>query len=436
MKISTDSHQNRLAKCSERVSQLETVLNITSLLNSQLDLKELLNIIMKTAKNVMQAEIAALALIDEQQGDLVFQLAVSGKGSLISSLGGLQRMKLGAGINGTVAKTGKAILVEDYHDHPAYNSGYEKRTGIPFGPFLCVAIKAKGEILGSCSVIRRRGARLPFTMNDLSMFQVFCDNAAMAIRNAKTHQVLLENQKLESDIEFSRSVQESFLPESVPTHKKYLFAGNTLPSKAVGGDFYDFIQFDRDHVGVLLGDVSGKGFPAALHMARIMSDFRNVIQTTRDPAEVLAEINKILCERSRRQTMFATALYLSLDLKNDIVCASNAGHLPMMVCRGGEKVYEKAHASGPPLGILPKTTYPQTRFSLQPGDLACLFSDGVLEAKNDKNKLFGRKRIKKFLRNRDAKPKRLIAELQNQILDFSQKAPQSDDITIVSFKRR
>jgi len=435
MKTHTDSH-HKLAQCRERVAQLETVLNISSLLNSQLALKGLLNVIMKTAKNVMQAEIALLGLIDEERGDLVFQLAFSGKGSLMENLGSLQRLKLGSGINGTVSKTGKAIMVADYHDHPAYKSEYEKRTGIPFGPFLCVAIKVNGKILGSCSVIRRRGSGRPFTMKDLSMFQVFCDNAALAIHNAKTHQVLLENQKLESDIEFSRSVQESFLPESVPTHKKYLFAGNTLPCKAVGGDFYDFIRFDKDHMGILLGDVSGKGFPAALHMARLMSDFRNISQTTSDPARVLSEVNKILCERARGQAMFTTALFILLDLKNDVVCASNAGHLPLMVCWGGNKIYEKAPASGPPLGILSYSAYEQTRFSLKPGDLVCLFSDGLLEAKNYRNQIFGLKRIKKILRNQDYKPKRLNAELQNQILDFSKNAPQSDDITLVSFKRR
>ncbi|MCH7590992.1 serine/threonine-protein phosphatase, partial [PVC group bacterium] len=216
----------------------------------------------------------------------------------------------------------------------------------------------------------------------------------------------------------------------------YLFAGNTLPYKAVGGDFYDFIRFDKDHMGILLGDVSGKGFPAALHMARLMSDFRNISQTTSDPARVLSEVNKILCERARGQAMFTTALFILLDLKNDVVCASNAGHLPLMVCRGGNKIYEKAPASGPPLGILPYPAYEQTRFSLKPGDLVCLFSDGLLEAKDYRNQIFGLKRIKKILRNQDYKPKRLNAELQNQILDFSKNAPQSDDITLVSFKRR
>lgn len=434
MKIKTDSHQ-KLAQCRQRVSQLETVLNVTSLVNTQLDLERLLKKIMSTAKQVMHAEIAALALLDEERGDLVFQLAVSGKGSLIESLGGLQRMKLGAGINGTVAKTGKAILVKDYHDHPSYISEYEKRTGIPFGSFLCVAIKVKGKILGSCSVIRRKGTP-PFTGKDLSLFQVFCDNAALAILNAKNHQVLLENQKLETDIEFSRSVQESFLPEKVPTHKKYLFAGKTLPSKAVGGDFYDFICFDKNHMGILLGDVSGKGFPAALHMGRLMSDFRNVTYATSDPARVLSEINKILFERSRRHTMFATALFVFLDLKNDVVSASNAGHHPVLVCRGGNKVYQEVPASGPPLGILPDTVYEQTQFMLKPGDLVCLFSDGILEAKNSKGKLFGTKRVKEILRNQDYKPKPLITELKKQIRDFAKNTPQSDDITMVAFKRR
>ena len=435
MKTPKDTQQ-KLARCRERVSQLETAFNITSLLNSQLDIKNLLNKIMKTAKKVMHAEIAALALLDEERGDLVFQLAVSGKGNLINSLGGLQRMKLGAGINGTVAKTGNPILVKDYHDHPSYISEYEKRTGIPFGSFLCVAIKVKGEILGSCSVIRQRGKGLPFTGKELALFQMFCDSAALAIRNAKTHQVLLESQRLETDIEFSRSVQESFLPASFPKHRKYLFAGKTLPSKAVGGDFYDFIPLDKDHMGILLGDVSGKGFPAALHMARLMSDFRHVFQTTGDPDRVLSAINKILCERARRPTMFTTALFLSLDLKNDVVSAANAGHPPMILCRGGRRIFQKAPASGPPLGILPDSIYQQTRFELKPGDQVCLFSDGLPDAKNKRGKLFGMKRFQKFLRSQDHKPKALIANLVNEIQEFAQHTPQSDDVTVVSFKRR
>ncbi|GJL77501.1 MAG: hypothetical protein NPINA01_04900 [Nitrospinaceae bacterium] len=425
-----------MVQCRERVSQLETVLNITPLLNSELNLNQLLSKIMKIAKKVMRAEIASLAILDEKHGDLVFQLAVSGKGSLIKSLGELQRMKLGSGINGTVAQTGQPVLVENYHDHPSAISQYEKRTGIPFGSFLCVPLKAEGKILGSCSVIRRKGKGLPFTAKDLSLFQMVCDNAALAILNAKTHQVLLDNQKLETDIEFSRSVQESFLPESVPTHKKYLFAGNTLPSKAVGGDFFDFIPLDKNHMGILLGDVSGKGFPAALHMARLMSDFRHVFQSKNEPEKVLMEINSILHERARRQPMFTTALFLSLDLKNDVVCAANAGHPPLIVSEKGMKLHETAPASGPPLGVLPKTAYQQTEFPLKPGDSVCLFSDGLLDAKNPRGRLFGLKRLKKILKTQDYNPKRLIAELMTRIAEFSQDTPQHDDVTVVSFKRR
>ena len=265
---------------------------------------------------------------------------------------------------------------------------------------------------------------------------MFCNNAALAIRNAKVHQALMDNQKLHTDMEFSRSVQQSFLPDTFPKHRKYLFAGKTLPAQAVGGDFFDFIQFDKDHLGVLLGDVSGKGFPAALHMARLMSDFRFASQALREPAQILTEVNKILCERGRRQGMFTTVLFLSLDMKNHVVQAANGGHPPLIHRDAHGRLHKRASASGPPLGILPDTVYEQTKFNLKSGDRVFLFSDGLFEAQNARKNFFGIKRADDFCRTLDRKPKQFIAELQKHLKEFSGNHPQFDDITVVAFQQR
>ncbi|MCH8208966.1 MAG: hypothetical protein IIA62_07980, partial [Nitrospinae bacterium] len=116
--------ETNLTKCRERVSQLETVFNVTSLLNTELDLEQLLNKIMRAARKVMAAEVAALALIDEEHGDLVFQIAFGEQGNLLETLGGLQRMKLGTGIHGNVAHSGIALMLKDCRDHPTYNPEY------------------------------------------------------------------------------------------------------------------------------------------------------------------------------------------------------------------------------------------------------------------------------------------------------------------------
>lgn len=422
--------------CRERVSQLETIIDITALLNTELDLSHLLDKIMKTAKKVMKAEIAALALLDEERKDLVFQFAVSGKGNLIKSLGGLQRLKVGSGINGTVVKTGKALIVQDCREHPTFNIEYEKRTGIAFGPMLCVPIRAKDKIIGSCSVIRKRNAGKPFLTKDLHLFKMFCDSAAMAIQNAKVHQVLMQNQRLETDIEFSRSVQESFLPVTFPKHKNYTFAGKTLPTHAVGGDFFDFISFDKNNLGILLGDVSGKGFPAALHMARLMSDFRSVARMTREPAEIFYHINNILFDRSRRKITFATAVILLLDMKHNVVRAANAGHPPLLVANKNRRLSQRAKPSGPPLGIVHKARYETDEFSLNSGDLVFLFSDGLTEARNGRKKFFGLRRIREFLKRQNNTPRTLIKKLHENLKDFAQNTPQSDDVTVVAVTKK
>ncbi len=428
--------ETKLTKCRERVSQLETVFNVTSLLNTELDLEQLLNKIMRAARKVMQAEVTALALIDEEHGDLVFQIAFGEQGNLIKTLGGLQRMKLGTGIHGNVAQSGIALMLKDCRDHPTYNPEYEKRSGIPLGSIICTPIRVKEKILGSCSVIRKRGPDAYFKPKDLALFNLFCESAALAIRNAKVHQALMDNQKLHTDMEFSQSVQQSFLPDTFPKHRKYLFAGKTIPTQAVGGDFFDFIPYDKDNMGILLGDVSGKGFPAALHMARLMSDFRFASQALREPAKILTEVNKILCERGRRQGMFTTVLFLSLDMKNHVVRAANGGHHPLVHRAAHGRLHSRAAASGPPLGILPDTVYEQTQFTLKSGDRVFLFSDGLFEAQNARKKFFGIKKVREFCRKQNLKPKSFLIELQKHLKEFSGNHPQFDDITVVAFQQK
>ncbi|MGV7221983.1 MAG: GAF domain-containing protein [Nitrospinales bacterium] len=203
IKISDPKH--RLSRCQERVSQLETVLDVNSLLNTELDLDSLLDKIMKTARSVMNADIASLALSDEEKGDLEFKLAVGVNRDLIPGLGKLSRVPLGEGINGTVAQTGKALMLEDCLHHPTFNPGYEKKIGMGFGPILAAPIKVKGKILGSCSVIRDRKRQHCFSKSDLSLFNMFCDSAGLAVHNARTHLTILRNQILENNIAFSQS---------------------------------------------------------------------------------------------------------------------------------------------------------------------------------------------------------------------------------------
>lgn len=422
--------EKKLAQCKEQVQQLRTCYQIASLLNSQLNLASLLETIMNIAKQVMNADASSLLLVNREQGDMVFQVALSVVGEHVKTL---PRLKIGEGIAGSVAETGKAMIVKDAYKHPNFNPEFDKKTGFKTGSILCSPLTFKGEVLGVCQVIHRRDKRKTFSGRDLALFKLFCDSAALAIQNAQMHQVLMEKQRMEKDMAFAKSVQDSFLPPAPPRHERFLFAARTVPAKIVGGDFYDFIPFEKDLMGIVLGDVSGKGVSAALQMARLMSDFRYVSQADPEPENVLRQVNRILCERTR-YGMFTTAVYLLIDMKKKTLKTANAGHHSLLLRDREKRVEERAKAGGAPLGIVPGIRYPQEEMSLDGGDRILLYTDGVVETKNEKDKHFGLKKLRDLFERDDSPPETLLARIEQSVGQFAGKAPQFDDMTWVAFE--
>ena len=156
-----------------------------------------------------------------------------------------------------------------------------------------------------------------------------------------------EKIRIESEVKMATLVQEGFLPEATPDASGFKFAAKTIPEKFVGGDFYDFIELEKDKVGIVLGDVSGKGVSAALYMARLMSDFRYVAMLDPQPGNVIPKVNNIFARRSRKG-MFATAIFLLLDVKGKKLKVCNAGHHSMLIRRGDREILEPGKAGGIP----------------------------------------------------------------------------------------
>ncbi len=419
----------RLAQLEQRVHQLETCYKITSLINSELNLANLLDTIMNVAKKVMNADACSLLLVDEETDELVFQIALSNVGDKIKTM---TRLKMGEGIAGTVAKTGEPLIIEDAYQHPKFNQDYDKKTGFQTGSILCSPLKAKSKIIGVCQVIHGKKQKLVFQHSDLELFLLLCDSAALAIHNARMHLVLMENQRMEKDMEFAQSVQESFLPTSTPQHAHFTFAARTHAAQVVGGDYYDFIPFDNKMLGIVLGDVSGKGVPAALQMARLMSDFRYISQVDPEPAKVLTQINNTLYERSYRG-MFTTAVFCLLDMENRKLCVANGGH-PSLLLKSKNSILELGSASGTPFGVLPDMQYTQEEHSLEKGDQILIFTDGVTEPKNKQQEEFGTGRLKNMFAGHTGSPNEFLQDLENAIKLFIGDAPQFDDLTALTLK--
>jgi sigma-B regulation protein RsbU (phosphoserine phosphatase) len=256
--------------------------------------------------------------------------------------------------------------------------------------------------------------------------------------NLKKHisdvtQLTAEKERIESELKFAAQVQQGFLPQALPKIENYEFGAVTVPSKYVGGDFYDFLPLKDSMFGLFIGDVSGKGVSAALYMAQLLSDFRHIAQIQTDPAEVMKELNNVLHKRSSHG-MFATALFITIDIEKKIMRICNAGHFPLAI-RNQDGMIQQFGTDGEiPLGILPDRKYKNEQVALNAGDMGLLYTDGAVEAQNKDHEHFSYPRIASILEKEiNDTPEDLIHHLQRAIEKFINKAPTHDDMTFLSF---
>ncbi|HTG01296.1 MAG TPA: GAF domain-containing SpoIIE family protein phosphatase [Nitrospirota bacterium] len=421
-------NQAVIARLEQKVKRLSALIEVNALISSSLNLDQILENVMSLSKQVMNADASSLMLIDEKTNELVYEVAL---GSVGEQLKQQFRLKMGQGIAGTVAEEGRPLLLEDAYTHPKFYRGHDEATGYRTKSMITVPLKVKERITGVAQVINRLDNGV-FDQDDLELFIALCSLAAIAIENAKMHKSLMERQRLVKDMEFARTVQESFLPQKPPDVTSYKFSAHYTPAQEVGGDFYDFIHLDKRRIGIVIGDVSGKGVPAALYMAKLGSDLRTLAFTEKEPAAALGRLNDLLAERSRRG-MFATLLYIELDSPTGSLKIANAGHLPPIVRKADGSLVKIAAAGGAPLGILPGMSFGQESTSLDRGDTVILYTDGIVEAMDSQERLYGFDRFEALLRKSASDPDALRSAVIDDVNRFTGLSAQHDDMTFVAF---
>lgn len=418
----------RLKNCQERIQRLSRCMEVARLISSSLDLGEVLDRIMTTSRELMQADASSLMLLDEKSGELVFQVA---QGQVGERLREGFRLPRGQGIAGFVCESGQPLLVEDAYKDPRFHKDFDERTGYRTHSILCVPLKVKDRIIGVSQVINKLDGT-PFTQEDLETFTDLCRHAAIAIENARMHEALLIKERMERDLALASIVQHSFLPKELPRVEGYCFSAYYSPALEVGGDFYDYIPLKAKRWGLLIGDVSGKGVASALYMARLTSDFRTRALEVGSPSRVVNQINKELCRNGQRGT-FVTLLYLVLEPANGTIRLINAGHLPPLLWKAETgKPVRLLGKGGPPLGILEGLCYRSFKFKLEPGDCLLLLTDGLLEARNRQGESFGWDRIEAVFASHFCSPEATIEELVQALEKFKGDAVQTDDVTMLA----
>ncbi|UCH11955.1 MAG: CHASE2 domain-containing protein [Candidatus Omnitrophota bacterium] len=241
---------------------------------------------------------------------------------------------------------------------------------------------------------------------------------------------------IERELDIARRIQKSFLKETPPEKEGLDIAVIMDAAKAVGGDLYDFVDISADEIGIMVGDVSGKGVPAALFMAMTVSNFRFHARGRNQPADVMARLNNQISAEST-SGLFVTVYYLIADVRKKILKLADAGHLPLIIAHPNAEVETLKVEGGMAVGIMEGTEYTERQTPFGSGDIFLLYTDGVTEARNVKKEEFGENRIKQALsecRNKSAKE--IIEHIYKTLKKFTRKAPQHDDITIIVLKAK
>ncbi len=253
---------------------------------------------------------------------------------------------------------------------------------------------------------------------------------------------LMEQQKLQKELQVAQEIQQMLLPSDFPKVEGYEIASYYEAAKEVGGDLFDFVEVDEDTIGICVADVSGKGVPGSLIMTMIRTALRLESRGNKNPADVLAKVNRFVANDMKRG-MFVTMFYVVLDSRNRIIHYASAGHNPMILYRGSSRQTYYLNPSGFPVGIqLPDITLFDRKIEtdsirLREDDILVLYTDGITEAMNASRELYREERFLSAIRNNShLDVGEFIKAIQSDIKTFTGGAPQNDDITFVAIKEK
>jgi len=275
----------------------------------------------------------------------------------------------------------------------------------------------------------------PFTFEKIDEMLVRLEKA-MELERLKAENRLF-HQHLEMELDIARKIQQVLLPQQIPSTTSIDIDASSQSAKQVGGDYHDLIKLPSGNLGIAIGDVSGKGMPAALLMANAQASLRRYSESTYSPGEIIYRINNSICPICQyiEEHRFITLFYGVLDPKSKTLIYSNAGHNYPLIFRANSDVCQELESTGLPCGIMEDAPYDEAQVDLKSGDIALFYTDGVTEAMNPDGEMFGAERlVEVVLRNSRLDSSGLISSIHDELSRFVDDAPQYDDLTLMALK--
>lgn len=417
-----------LAEAARQLKIVNALLNVSRALGSNTGIKNILPVIVNKTTEVMNAERTSLFLYDRERHTL--------KGRVLEGLDEDSALRISdeRGIVGRVARTGQPANVPDPAQDPDFDAGFDKEFGFKTRNMLVVpVVDGKSRVIAVLQALNRRGDGA-FDEDDQTLMSALASQAQVALERETLSQAAVEKLKLEDALKFAQTIQMGMLPTRFPDRDRYIeLHALLIPAKLVGGDFYDFIDLGDGMLGMVIADVSGKGMPAALLMAKAMTLVRAFAMVGIAPSEILRQANEELA-RDNDAAMFVTVFIAILDKRTGQMVYANGGHNPPLLLRQGT-VCELKDADSVPLGTMPAMIFVEARLQLEPDDLVFLFTDGVNEAMNTEWQEFGDTRMQSLVQaHAQRSPFEINHEVIQAVRQHANGAEQSDDITLMTMR--
>jgi len=420
--LKTENHRLRIA-----VEELSVLNDIATAISSTLELDRVVGMIVQKCVKHLKGEQGAIWLLEEKDQEKPWVTVVRTQDSEIDGL----PYRLDTQLTGWMIKNQKPLIVQNLETDDRFQ--ITKNEGSYIRSLLAVPLQQKGKMIGVLTVFNKRGDEA-FLDEDRRLLTIIGAQSAQVIESARLYQEEQELLKMMQEMNLARKIQTNLLPADPPKLEGYEAYGISIPAKEVGGDYYDFITKDSNKMVFCLGDVSGKGMPAALLMANLQATLRGQTMGSKSASDCLKKSNQLLYHSTDLEK-YATMFYGVVWFKEHQLIFANAGHNnPFLVSQDGS--VQRLKTVGIPLGWLEDFDFTEEKLPLNPGDVLVTFSDGISESMNDQEEEFEEEPILDIIKqNLPRSAREITVEIVNAVRKHAGNAPQADDMTLVVIKR-
>ena len=404
----------------QRNLEIKKILEVSKKILTSMDTEEILEFLLDALSEVIPFDAGVIFLFDPESKNLYKKVSRGYEEGIDLTL------KIGEGACGWVAETRRISLIKNVefaeHYYPVRSQTMSQ---------VSIPLEIQDELMGVLSLESNEVGY--FTYHSIELLKLFANQAVIAIHNAKQYEISLTKEKLEYELINAAKVQNVLLPQRPPVYRNLSISFSHLPSKLVSGDLFDIAGIDDETLGLVIGDVSGKGAGAAIMMSLVLAGFRAYKKSHLAVCEIVARLNNLL-EESVSDGRYATLFYALISTKSNQITFSNAGHNPPYLFRVNGEIEELAEG-GIVLGFIANQTYKQKTVPFNKGELLLTYTDGITEALNKDGEEFGEERLKHVVQENASLSS---VDLRNKILsevdNHTKSEVISDDRTLVIVK--